>query len=79
MTKCWPGDKVSASTPEDLSSIHLKLVLQWLPCQAPGIIELGLVDYQYTLTGGDTKFDLLFLSQCGSTSNCLSRPRPETE
>ena len=32
---------------------------------------------QYTVTGWGRTFDLQLLSQCGSTSNCLSRSVPE--
>ena len=37
-----------------------KLALQWLPCQAPGVIRSALC--QYTVTGWGRKFDLELLS-----------------
>ena len=45
-----------------------KLALQWLPCQAPGVIGsvLGLVGPVSVIGWGRT-LDLQFLSQCGST------------
>ena len=83
---CWPSGKASASRAEgpgfesrlwrDFFGVEsyqwLKtLVLQWLPCQAPGVIgsALGLVGpvSVYCVTGWDGKFDLQLLSQCGST------------
>ena len=36
-----------------------------------------LARFQYTETGCDRKFDLQFLSQCGSACNCLSRCVPD--
>ena len=54
-----------------------KLTLQWLPCQAACRYRLSAGDWsawcQYTVTGWGRKFDLQLLSQCGSTSNYLSR------
>ena len=66
----WDGIFSGSSHTSDL-----KLALQWLPCQAPGVIgsALGLVGP----TGWDGKFGLQLLSQCGSTLNCLSRSVPE--
>ena len=32
-----------------------------------------MLQLQYSATGSDGKFDLQFLSLCGSTKNCLSR------
>ena len=51
-------------------SVIEKLVLQWQPCQAPGVIGsvLGLVGL-----GEMESFDLLLLSQCSYTYNCLRR------
>ena len=57
-----------------------KLALQWLPCQAPGIIglALGLVGLVSAYCDWvSRKFDLQLLSQCGSAYNCLSRSVPE--
>ena len=56
------------------------LELLYLKYLAPGILwsALGLrARCQNTMTGWDSKFDLRFLSQCGSTYNCLSRSVPE--
>ena len=57
-----------------------KLALRWLPCQAPGLIGsvLGLVGpVSVYCDWVRWKFGLQLLSQCGSTSNCLSRSVPE--
>ena len=57
---------------------------EWLPCQASGMkgLLLRLADWlarcQCTVTRWHGNFDLLFLCQCGSTYNCLSRSVPET-
>ena len=91
----WPSGKASASRAEDpgfesrlrrdffggqVIPVTQKLALQWLPCQAPGVIgsELGLVGpVSVCVTGWGRKFDLQLLSQCGSTKSCLSRSVPE--
>ena len=57
-----------------------KLPLQWLPCQAPGVIwsSLGLVGPMSVYSDWVRwKVDMQLLSQCGSTYNCLSRTVPE--
>ena len=56
----------------------LKIALQWLPCQVPGVMGsvLGLAGLVSVYCDW-VRFDLQLLSQCGSTYNSLSRSVPE--
>ena len=91
----WPSGKASASRAEDpgfesrwsrdfflgrVIPVTSKLALQWLPCLAPGVTgsALGLVGTGVSILRLRT-FDLQLLSQCGSTSNCLSRSVPRRD
>ena len=63
-------------------SSDLKLALLWLPCQASGVIGSTLevvAQCQYTVIGRDRNLICSLLSQCGSTSSCLSRSVPEIQ
>ena len=58
------------------------MVIQRLPCQAPGVNGsapglAGPMSLHYTVTGSDTKSDLLLLSQCSITYSYLNRSVPE--
>ena len=57
-----------------------KLVFQWLPCQASGVVgpEMGLAGPEKVFCDWVRyKFDVQLLSQCSSTYNCLKRSTPE--
>ena len=50
------------SFPGQVIPVTYQLALQWLPCQAPGVIALGLVGLVSVYCGLDRKFDLQLLS-----------------
>ena len=58
--------------PGPVIPVTLKLVLQGLPCQAPGVIGVS-AGTGWPGVCIDSKFDVPLLPQCGSAYNRLSR------